>query len=94
MGKGRISHCPWCRCDISGTTLTAPHICGWRGDGMGKRTAAPDGWVGTAEAARLLGVSRQRVAQLLEESQLEGWRIGHPWLVSRASIERRLKLAP
>jgi excisionase family DNA binding protein len=50
--------------------------------------------VGTTEAARMLGVSRQRVSQLLLSGQLEGRRIGYGWMIPRASILRRLGTPP
>jgi hypothetical protein len=35
-------------------------------------------------------LSRERIRQLIEADRLESWRIGHAWLVSRKSIEKRL----
>jgi excisionase family DNA binding protein len=65
---------------------------------MGKKSAVPDGWVGTREAARLLNpdrpLSRERIRQLIEADRLESWRIGHAWLVSRKSIDKRLSEHP
>ena len=48
-------------------------------------------WVRAAEAARMLGVSRERVRQLIEAGHLDGKREpGRVCLVSVASIEARL----
>ena len=48
----------------------------------------------TAEAARLLGVSPQRVTQLIRGGQLEGTMVGGRWLVDRASVQARRMSAP
>lgn len=48
-------------------------------------------WVRAVEAARMLGVSRERVRQLIEAGHLEGRREpSRVCLVSVASIEARL----
>jgi excisionase family DNA binding protein len=43
------------------------------------------------EAAEILGVSRMRVNQLLNEGKLEGRKIGNAWQVYRYSVENRLQ---
>jgi excisionase family DNA binding protein len=43
------------------------------------------------EAARLLGVSQQRVRVLLACGKLGGWKLGPMWVVSRASVQDRIK---
>ena len=43
-----------------------------------------------AQAAELLGVSGARVRAMLAGGQLEGEKIGRAWVVSGASIRRRL----
>lgn len=48
-------------------------------------------WVPTAVARRMLGVSRQRVYQLVQCGRLAGARIDGVLLVSSASLEDRLK---
>ena len=49
------------------------------------------GWVRAAEAARMLGVSRERVRQLLAKRVLIGRRVsGRIYRVSLASIHARL----
>ena len=47
------------------------------------------GLISTAEAADLLGVTPQRVTQLIRNNQLDGTMIGGRWLVDRASVEAR-----
>ena len=44
-----------------------------------------------ADAARELGVSRARVAQLCQSGKLESWRDGSKRMVSRSSVESRLE---
>lgn len=46
--------------------------------------------VSVPDAAALLGVSPQRVRQLLAADQLAGRKVGRDWLVSRAAVQRRL----
>lgn len=43
----------------------------------------------SSEAARELGLSRQRVAQLCDAGMLESWRVGATRMVSVASVEAR-----
>ena len=50
-----------------------------------------DEWVGTNEAARLLGCSRQWVCQLIVAGKLKAMRPGHQWLVRRSAVQRHLK---
>lgn len=48
-------------------------------------------WVRAADAARMLGISRERVRQLIESGALDGKReAGRVCLVSVASINARL----
>lgn len=47
-----------------------------------------------AEAARELGVSSARVAQLINSGLLDSWKDGTRRMVSRASVEARLEYAP
>lgn len=49
-----------------------------------------DDVVSITEAARLLGVSRQRVHAMLQGGQLEGYKVGNAWSVYRSSIGNRL----
>lgn len=56
---------------------------------MPRRTALPDGWLTATDAAHLLGVTRQRVHQLIQADALEAVRMGRFWLVSRAAVESR-----
>ena len=47
--------------------------------------------VSLTEAANLLGVSRQRVHILLQNGQLDGYKVGNTWNIYRASVERRME---
>lgn len=47
-----------------------------------------------ADAARELGVSSARVAQLVKAGLLDSWRVGSRRMVSRASVEARIEEAP
>lgn len=47
-----------------------------------------------AEAARTLGVSTARVAQLCKAGQLDSWKVGGTRMVSRESVEMRLSEEP
>lgn len=47
-----------------------------------------------AEAARKLGVSTARVSQLCRAGELDSWRIGATRMVSRESVEYRLRMKP
>ncbi len=47
-----------------------------------------------ADAARALGVSTARVAQLVSAGLLDSWKIGPHRMVSKASVEARLEEAP
>lgn len=46
-------------------------------------------FISTSEAADLLGVTPQRVTQLIRNNQLDGMMIGGRWLVDRVSVEAR-----
>lgn len=48
-----------------------------------------DDLVSTVEAAEMLGITRQRVTQLIRNNQLDGMMVGGRWLVDRASVEAR-----
>lgn len=50
--------------------------------------------VTAAEAARMLGVSSARVAQMCEAGKLESWKDGSRRMVARASVEARMADAP
>jgi hypothetical protein len=48
-----------------------------------------DSWVSTTQAGELLGLSRQRVIQLLQAGELEGQKLNpRALMVSRDSVER------
>jgi excisionase family DNA binding protein len=46
------------------------------------------GWMSTGEAARSLGVSPNRIRQLVSSGQLPASRIGRNWVIRRADVER------
>jgi excisionase family DNA binding protein len=46
--------------------------------------------LGSAEVAKALRVSPQRVRQLLDSGKLPGRKVGRDWLVSREAVEQRL----
>ena len=50
-----------------------------------------DDIISLTEAANMLGVSRQRVHILLQNGQLDGYKVGNTWNVYRASVERRME---
>lgn len=47
-------------------------------------------WCTVSQAAQALGVSRQRVLALIQAQALVAQRVGTVWLVSRASVWRRM----
>jgi excisionase family DNA binding protein len=49
---------------------------------------APDEWISQAEAARIRGVSRQAIAELVKRHRLETLKIGGRLLVRRKDIEQ------
>jgi len=51
-------------------------------------------WMTTRDTAALLGVSRQRVSQLIHSGALVAQRFGHMWMVRRDSARRRLQRFP
>jgi excisionase family DNA binding protein len=44
-----------------------------------------------AEAAEALGITKQRVGQLLQRGALRGSKVGKEWLLDRASVKARAK---
>jgi len=49
--------------------------------------SSPDEWISQAEAARLRGVSRQAIADLIAREKVETFKIGGRILVRRKDIE-------
>jgi excisionase family DNA binding protein len=49
---------------------------------------AADEWISQAEAARIRGVSRQAIAELVKRQRLKTWRIGGRLLVRRKDTEQ------
>ncbi len=45
------------------------------------------GQVGTAEAARMLKVTQQRVTQLIREGELKATRVGRTWVIDERSLD-------
>ena len=50
--------------------------------------------VTAADAARMLGVSRARVAQMCEHGQLQSWKEGAKRLITRDSVNARMEEQP
>ena len=48
----------------------------------------------SAEAARALGVSTARVAQMCSSGQLASWKVGSTRMVAAESVEERLAMSP
>lgn len=46
--------------------------------------------ISMTEAAEMLDVSRQRVHVLLQNGQLEGFKVGNTWNVYKSSVKNRL----
>jgi excisionase family DNA binding protein len=46
-----------------------------------------EGYISTAEAARIIDCNDSRVRQLLRAGKLEGERVGRDWLVKKSSAE-------
>ena len=49
-----------------------------------------DQWVSVPQAATDLGISQQRVRQLLDEGKLTGQKVGRDWNVSAQSVQDRI----
>lgn len=58
-----------------------------RRDTIVERTLARD-LIGVTDAAKVLGVTRARVVQMIHEGKLVSWRIGHALAVSGPQVER------
>jgi len=56
----------------------------------GMRDGIPD-WVSVGYAAQALGISRQRVHQLIRDGSLDGCMSGGLWLVRWTSVDLRIK---
>ena len=54
-------------------------------------TGGTSEWLGTAEVAKLLGVSEADVLATLEKGELKGKKIGSTWRVARAALDEFLK---
>lgn len=55
-------------------------------------TLPPTEFVSITDAAEILGVTRQRVHQLLKSGQLHGRQIGEAWMACRYNVEERAGL--
>lgn len=49
-----------------------------------------DSIISLTEAAEMLGITRQRVHILLQNDQLDGFKVGNAWNVYRSSVENRI----
>jgi len=54
----------------------------------------PTDYISAAEAARELDVSRERVSQLFEKGQLDGYKLGRSVYISLSSVENRKQDTP
>jgi excisionase family DNA binding protein len=53
---------------------------------------ALEGWITTAQAAKLLGLTARRVLQLIEEGELVGFKVNpRLWMVKEVSVQAYLK---
>jgi excisionase family DNA binding protein len=50
------------------------------------------GYVSTAQAAAILGISTRRVRVLLEKGKLAGRKIGRDWILDRQGVEGRKRM--
>jgi excisionase family DNA binding protein len=50
------------------------------------------GYVSTAQAAAILGISTRRVRVLLKHGKLGGRKIGRDWLLNRREVEDRKRM--
>lgn len=51
-----------------------------------------EGWITTAQAAKLLGKTARRVLQLIEEGELVGFKVNpRLWMVKETSVQEYLK---
>jgi excisionase family DNA binding protein len=49
-------------------------------------------WIPVREAAHMLGISRQRVYQLIHEGQVRSVRVGCTYMVLKRSVEARIAM--
>jgi excisionase family DNA binding protein len=56
--------------------------------------AEPTDLVGTSKAAELLGVSQNRVRQLINSGQLPARRVGRTFVIRRADVDAFVALPP
>ena len=47
-----------------------------------------DEWITTQEAAEIIGVTRNHIRYLIQQSKLEAKKFGRAWMVSRESAEK------
>ena len=60
------------------------------GTGTSTRAAGVPDWVTTTQAAELLELTERAVVKRLAKGQLEGYKSGGRWRVSRTAVERQL----
>lgn len=54
-------------------------------------TIPPTEFVSVTDAADMLGVTRQRVQMLVVNGKLNGRMVGSTWMITRASVEKRME---
>lgn len=65
-------------------------LAGMPTDEHDRRVRVEPVMLGSADVAEALGVSPQRVRQLLDSGKLPGRKVGRDWLVTREAVEQRL----
>lgn len=48
--------------------------------------------ISTAEAAKILGLTKGRIRQLLQSGEIKGQRVGRTWIIYRRDIEEFQRL--
>ena len=59
-------------------------------DEFDRRAGGDSEWLSVPQAAGALGISQQRVRQLLDEKKLDGRKVGRDWNVAAQSVRDRL----
>ena len=54
-------------------------------------TIPPTEFVSVTDAADMLGITRQRVQTLVVNGKLNGHMVGSTWMITRASVEKRME---
>lgn len=76
--------------EVSALGLTPYAVTVLPTDEFDSRADALSEWLSVPQAASALGISQQRVRQLLDEGKLDGQKVGRDWNVSALSVRSRL----